>query len=65
MLLLCAVVEPGIVEFMIERLVAALFVLLVVECDHVNDGLRVFLLLLLCDAVGFERLLPFSGKALK
>ena len=53
MLLLGAVIEPGIVKFMIKRFVASLLVLLIVKCDNINDGLRVFLLFLLSDAVGF------------
>ena len=58
MLLLRAVIESGIVEFMIKRFVTSLFVLLVIKCDDINDGLRIFLLFLLSDAVGFERPLP-------
>ena len=57
--------KPGIVEFVIQRLIAAFFILLIVECDHVDDSLWVFLLLLLCDAVCFECFLPFPGKALR
>jgi hypothetical protein len=58
LLLLRAVVEPGIVEFMVKRFVTSLFVLLVIKCDNINDGLGIFLLFLLGDAVGFERSLP-------
>ena len=51
--MLRAVIKPGIVEFMIKRFITSLFVLLIIERDNINDGLRVFLLFLLSDAVGF------------
>lgn len=61
MLLLRAVVEPGVVKLMIKRFVASLFILLIVKCDNINNSLRIFLLFLLSDAVGFQRSLPFFG----
>ena len=51
--MLRAVIKPGIVELMIKRFITSLFVLLIIERDNINDGLRVFLLFLLSDAVGF------------
>ena len=53
-----------VVEFVIRVIVAALIVILVVEGHHVNNCLRVSLLLLLGDAVCLQRFLPLFGQAL-
>lgn len=47
-----AVCRVGIVEFVVRPVIAAFLVVLIPECDDVDDGLRVLLLLLLRDAVG-------------
>ena len=55
-----------IVEFVICPIIAA-FVggIFIVECDHVDDGLRVLLLLLLGDTARLQSLLPFLWQSLK
>lgn len=64
LLLLRTVIEPGVVELVIQRLITALLILFVVECDHVNDSLWVFLLLLLGNTICLERFLPLLRETL-
>jgi len=50
-----------VVKLVIRPVVAALLIALVVKGHYVNDCLRMLLLLLLGDAVGLQRSLPFLG----
>lgn len=50
-----------IVEFVVGPVVAAVVVVLIEEGDHVDDGLRILLLLLFGDAVRLQCSLPFFG----
>ena len=59
-----AVVRVGIVELVIRPIIASFLVVLFVERNDVDDGLRVLFLFLLSDAVGLQSTLPFFGKAL-
>lgn len=59
-----AVLWLRIVEFVVGPVVAAVVVVLVKEGDHIDDGLRILLLLLLADAVGLQGSLPFLGETL-
>ena len=57
--LLRTVVCSRVVEFVIGPVITAVVVVLVEECDNIDNGLRVLLLLLLGDSIGLQRFLPF------
>ena len=54
----------GIVELVVGVVIAVLLIVFVVESHHINDRLRVFLLLLLGDAIGLQCPLPLLWKSL-
>lgn len=50
-----------VVELVVRPVVAAIVIVLIEKCDHINDSLRVLLLFLFGDAVRLKRALPFPG----
>jgi hypothetical protein len=49
------------VEFVVGVIIATAIVVLVEKRDDIDDRLRIFLLVLLGDAIVLERLLPLIG----
>lgn len=59
-----AVVGVCIVEFVVRPVIAVLLVVLIVKGHNINDGLRIFALFLLTDAISLQRDLPLLRKTL-
>ena len=50
-----------IVEFVVRPVVASIVIVLVEECDHIDNRLWVLLLFLFGDTIRLKRALPFPG----
>ena len=52
------------IELVISPVITAIVVVLIEECDNIDNGLWVLLLFLLGNAIGLQSPLPFLGKSL-